>query len=177
MAVTTNLVTSSKMASIVFLLLLIAQTDCSPVDIGEDEEMMIDVSELAEDLVEEGSGDSTSTSTTTSTTVSASTTTANSTATSTTMSTTTSTSSTSVTSAQVPADHPIPGWGLAIICLAVAVIVFAAGWFFFVRYLTTMTMYVYIVDHECLQVSSEQDSSGQTSQLHLQKKHDTKKDS
>ena len=30
--------------------------------------------------------------------------------------------------------HPIPGWGLALICLAVAAVLFIAGWLFFLRY-------------------------------------------
>ena len=38
-----------------------------------------------------------------------------------------------MTTAVTP-DHPIPGWGLAIICLVVAVLVFGLGWLFFVRY-------------------------------------------
>ena len=38
-----------------------------------------------------------------------------------------------VTTAVTP-DHPIPGWGLAIICLVVAALVFALAWVFFVRY-------------------------------------------
>ena len=52
--------------------------------------------------------------------------------------TTTSSTITATTETSVPTtpsvSHPIPGWGLALICLAVAAILFIAGWLFFLRY-------------------------------------------
>ena len=52
--------------------------------------------------------------------------------------TTKTSSSTITTENSVPTtpslSHPIPGWGLALICLAVAAILFIAGWLFFLRY-------------------------------------------
>ena len=52
--------------------------------------------------------------------------------------TTLSSSTTTTTETSVPTtpsvSHPIPGWGLALICLAVAAILFIAGWLFFLRY-------------------------------------------
>ena len=82
---------------------------------------------------------STSSEATTSTTI-PTTTTFNETTTSTTssststVSTTTSTATSSVTSAPVPASPPIPGWGLALVCLAAAAAVFAGSWLLFLRY-------------------------------------------
>ena len=82
---------------------------------------------------------STSSEATTTTTI-PTTTTFNETTTSTTLSststvsTTTSTATSSVTSAPVPASPPIPGWGLALVCLAAAAAVFAGSWLLFLRY-------------------------------------------
>ena len=131
MAVTRNLVITSWKMALIWIALFLAEAECSPVDIEGEEGMLLDTFELAEDATEEGSGDTTTTISSTMSTTSASTSPTSSTSTASTVNSTTTVSST--TAVEVPPDHPIPGWGLAIICLAVAIIVFAAGWLFFVR--------------------------------------------